>query len=380
MTEEATIDDRPEQTSPSEPPRRMGLCLCGGGITGAMYEVGCLAALEEALTDFRACDFDVFIGAASGSVVATALAGGLSAQRMYRALLDPADDFFPLQRQHLVRIDGGELRRMWSSAFLALRRLVGSVTSKPLELDVWEELERFVDSLPAGLFTVDALESFLETVLTRRGIPKTFGEMPRRLMLVANDLDAGQRAVFGVGALDDVPVARAIAASCAVPPLYAPVRIAGRDYIAGGGGESGHVDVAVGVGCELVIVLNANVPVRNDPSVKTVPTGHGPKRRVRDKGFLWVHNQATRLVTEARMQQGLAAFRSAHPDVEAVLVEPDKSEATMFMYSPMNFAARRVILEYGYKSTVARLRAERSPLRRVFEAQGMTLREHLRDA
>lgn len=373
MTDEAGLETK------NDAPRRMGLCLCGGGITGAMYEVGCLAALEHAFEDFQACDFDVFVGAASGSVVATALAGGLSAQRMYRALLDPADDFFPLQRQHLLRLDGHELRRMWSSAFLALRRLVGSVTSKPLELDVWEELERFVDSLPAGLFTVDALETFLESVLTRRGIPKTFGEMPRRLLLVANDLDAGQRAVFGVGALEDVSVARAMAASCAVPPLYAPVRVGDRDYIAGGVGESGHVDVAAGVGCGLVVVLNANVPVRNDPAAKSVPTGHGPKRRVRDKGFLWVHNQAWRLVTEARMQQGLAAFRVAHPEVEAVLVEPDRSDATMFMYSPMNFAARRVILEHGYKSTIARLRAERSPLRRAFEAQSLSMRKDLLD-
>ncbi|MDH5493814.1 MAG: patatin-like phospholipase family protein, partial [Myxococcales bacterium] len=101
--------------SNEETSRRTGLCLAGGGITGAMYEVGCLAALEDAFEDFRACDFDVYIGASSGAVVATALAGGLTAGRMYRALLDPADDFFALQRHHLLHLDMAELRRVWSS-------------------------------------------------------------------------------------------------------------------------------------------------------------------------------------------------------------------------------------------------------------------------
>ena len=86
----------------------MGLCLCGGGITGAMYEVGCLAALEDAFEGFQSSDFDVFVGSSSGSTVAAALAGGLSALRMYRALLDPSDDLFPLQRHHLLRFDTKE--------------------------------------------------------------------------------------------------------------------------------------------------------------------------------------------------------------------------------------------------------------------------------
>jgi len=356
---------------------RMGLCLGGGGITGAMYEVGCLAALEDAFDGFRATDFDVYVGASTGSVVATALAGGLPAQRLYRALLDPADDFFPLQRQHLLRFDGRELKRVWGSAFGALRRLVGSVTTRPLDVDVWYELERFTDSLPAGLFTVEALERFLDSILTRRGLPKTFAEVRPRLMLVANDLDRGQRAIFGIGAIDDVPIARALAASCAVPLLYAPVRINDRDFIAAGLGESGHVDVAVELGCDLVVMLNAMVPVRVDTGARDVPTGHGPRHRVRDKGLLWVYNQNTRMASQARLTQGLAAYRADHPDLNVLLLEPAPDDATMFMHSPMNFAARRTILEHGYTTTMKRLRMERAPIREAFEARGLFMHSEL---
>jgi hypothetical protein len=42
----------------------------------------------------------------------------------------------------------------------------------------------------------------------------------------------------------------------------------------------------------------------------------------------------------------------------------------MFMFSPMNFAARRVILEDGYRSTLRELRREGAPIRRALEKRG----------
>jgi predicted acylesterase/phospholipase RssA len=43
-----------------------------------MYQVGCLAALEDRIEAFSAGNFDVYVGTASGAAVATAMAGGLS--------------------------------------------------------------------------------------------------------------------------------------------------------------------------------------------------------------------------------------------------------------------------------------------------------------
>src|SRR5690606_25651187 len=100
----------PDRRPPVGP--KTGLCLCGGGVTGAMYEVGCLAALEDFFEGFYACDFDAFVGTGAGASVAVALAGGLRAGRLYRALLDPADDFFLLRRQHMFGFDFGEWRRV----------------------------------------------------------------------------------------------------------------------------------------------------------------------------------------------------------------------------------------------------------------------------
>ena len=354
---------------------RMGLCLSGGGVTGAMYQVGCLAALEDRIEGFAASEFDVFVGTGSGATVALALASGLNVQRMYRALLDPADDFFPLQRNHLLRIDLGELLRVFGSAIAAARRVVSSAATSPLDVNVWDELERFVDSLPAGVFTLDAYERFLTEFMQRRGVPLHFADLPRKLFIVASDLDAGKRALFGHGDLAHVPVARAVAASSAIPILYAPVEIDGRDYVDGGIGDAAHIDVAEREGCRLIVVVNPMVPVHAGADGSDVPTGHGKKHRVRDKGAIWVYNQAVRIWMEARLQLGLEQFRQAHPHTSVMMFEPKQTDATLFMYSPMNFAARRAILQEGYTQTVRRLSDPESPLRATLKAHGLRVAE-----
>lgn len=371
-----------ERAHPSGP--RTGLCLCGGGITGAMYEVGCLAALEDFFDGFYACDFDAFVGTGAGSTVAVALAGGLRAARLYRALLDPADDFFPLRRQHLLGVDGKEWRRVVSTVLSASKRSLASVIASPLETDVWHELERFIDSLPAGLFALDAYERFLGEFMERRSIPSAFSTMPKPLAVVAYDLDAGERRVFGAARASasgpsrgflDVPVESAVAASSAIPILYAPVRIDDRDYVDGGLGDEAHVDIAVELGSEAVLVLNPMVPIRSEVHLRDIPTGHGRMKRVRDKGLSWVYNQSFRMRSESRLIEGLARYRSSHPDVTVLLLEPDPSDATLFMHSPMNFAARRAILTHAYTTTYQGLRSSDSALRKLIEQRGFRAKE-----
>jgi len=363
----------PDRILPRGP--HTALCLSGGGITGAMYEVGCLAALEDFFDGFYACDFDGFVGAGAGATVAMALSGGLRASRLYRALLDPADDFFPLRRQHVLGFDSAEWKRVVSTVTSAARRSLASVIASPLETDVWNELERFVDSLPAGLFSLDAYEKFLGELMERRSIPARFDRMQKPLALVAYDLDAGERTVFGVMGRSDVPVVKAVAASTAIPILFAPVRIGERDYVDGGLGDVAHVDVAVELGAEAVLIINPMVPIRSEVHLRDIPTGHGRMKRVRDKGMLWVYNQSLRMRGESRLRTGLARFRAENPDTEVLLLEPDPSDATLFMHSPMNFAARRAILTHAYTTTYQALRVPGSPLRALIERRGFSAKD-----
>jgi predicted acylesterase/phospholipase RssA len=335
-----------------------------------MYEVGCLAALEDFFDGFYACDFDAFVGTGTGATVALALAGGLRAGRLYRALLDPADDFFSLRRQHIFSVDVDEWKRVGRTVVGAGRRALSTLIASPLDTDVWNELERFIDSLPAGLFSLDGYERFLSEFMQRRNIPSTFSLLEKPLALVAYDLDAGERRVFGPSPMLEVPVSRAVLACTAIPILFAPVRVEGRDYIDGGLGDIAHVDVATQLGCDAVLIINPMVPIRSEVGRREIPTGHGPMRRVRDKGLTWVYNQSLRIRSESRLVAGLARYRAEHPSQEVLLLEPDPSDASLFMHSPMNFAARRAILTHAYTTTYQALRVPSSPLRRMIEARG----------
>jgi hypothetical protein len=54
----------------------------GGGVTGAVYEIGCLRALEH-LLDRSVLDLDLYVGVSGGAFVASMLADGVSPADMY---------------------------------------------------------------------------------------------------------------------------------------------------------------------------------------------------------------------------------------------------------------------------------------------------------
>jgi predicted acylesterase/phospholipase RssA len=351
---------------------KIALCLPGGGITGGMYQIGALSALEDALEGLDVRQFDLYLGISSGATVASAIAGGLPVQRLYRALLDPADNYFPLERAHLTRMDLVEWRRTMVTAFTAIRSGVQSLTSRtPSPKDLWEQLDRFYDSLPAGLFTLDAFEHLLEEFFLRRGIPNSFLGMPKPLRIIAHDLDSGERILFGSPGHEDVSVARACCASMALPLFYSPVRVRDRHYIDGGFGRAAYTEAAESDGAELIILINPQVPVRAE--ITGVPTGHGARPSVRDKGLLWVYNQAVRIGVHERLHrspgEGQLTLR-----VPLLLIEPERTDAVLFMHNPASFAARRTILEYAYKTTRERVERWIDTHRELIERAGLSPR------
>lgn len=335
--------------------QKVGLCLGGGGIAGAVYAVGCLAALENRFERFRANDADLYVGTSSGAALATALAGGISVERLYRAFLDPADVFFRLQRRSLLGIDYSELKRAGRFSFMALRKALSSAIANPTEIDLWRELERFMDCLPAGVFTLDRFERFFAEFMLRREIPERFDRLPKRLLLTARDLDSGDRAVFGAGDLSDVNVSRAVAACCATPPFFSPVRIGGRDCVDGGPCDPAPVDLAEPFNCSLVVVIHPTVPAPASDQEATVPTGHGPRWNMRDKGIWGVYNQWLRLRSSSSTRPVVERFRQLHPHTEVLLLEPPAEAAAAFLRSPMNYAARRFIIDEAYAATIKQL-------------------------
>ncbi|WP_437734967.1 patatin-like phospholipase family protein [Sorangium sp. So ce1335] len=372
-TVEASGEGRPAARNAARR-ARVSLCLPGGGLTGALYQIGALAALEDGVEGIDNQSFSLYIGHGSGAAVASALAGGIPTERLYRALLDPSDNFFPLERSHLLQIDVGEWRRALSTSVVALRHAIVRLTTRgdatpnaPAQQYLFEQLDRFNDSLPAGLFRLERYERFLAEFFLRRGIPNSFRAMPRTLRIPTHDLDSGERVVFGAEGLDDVPVSLACAASLALPLFFSPVRIDNRHYIDGGLGHVAHLDLAQAAGAELTIVVSPLVPVST--AHRPVPTGHGVRESVRDKGMLWVFNQAMRIGAHARLHQAVGRTL-AEGKMQVLVLEPAPNDALLFLHNPANLRARRAILEYAYRTTRERIAVWVEKNRAVVEAMG----------
>jgi NTE family protein len=328
---------------------KVALCLPGGGVTGAMYQIGALAALEDAVSGFDANGLDLYVGTSSGASVAAALAGGIPVQRMYRALLDPADVFFPLERRHLLRMDLGEWGRALGTLLGAARHGGASFLKRapaPTPQALWEELDRLYDSLPTGVFKLEGYERFLEDFFARRGVPNNFRAISRPLRIMAHDLDSGAPVFFGDPEQDHVSVSRACIASTALPPFFSPVRIQDRFYIDAGAAQAAHLDVAARSGADVIVVVNPMVPV----NVDRVPTGHGHRSSVRDKGYLWVANQAIRIGMHTLLRESVSRIRAEH-GTDVILIEPDPTDGVLFMFSPASFTGRRTMLEHAYRAT-----------------------------
>ncbi|KYF52366.1 hypothetical protein BE08_08870 [Sorangium cellulosum] len=372
-TVEASGEGRPARRNEARR-ARVSLCLPGGGLTGALYQIGALAALEDGVEGIDNQSFSLYIGHGSGAAVASALAGGIPTERLYRALLDPVDNFFPLERGHLLQIDVGEWRRALSTSLVALRHAIVRLTTRgdaapnaSAQQYLFEQLDRFNDSLPAGLFRLERYERFLAEFFLRRGIPNSFRAMPRTLRIPTHDLDSGERVVFGAEGFDDVPVSLACAASLALPLFFSPVRIDHRHYIDGGLGHVAHLDLAQAAGAELTIVVSPLVPVST--AHRPVPTGHGVRESVRDKGMLWVFNQAMRIGAHARLHQAVGRTR-AEGKMQVLVLEPAPNDAMLFLHNPANLRARRAILEYAYRTTRERIAVWVETNRAVVEAMG----------
>ncbi len=73
----------------------IAIALAGGGPLGGIYEIGACAALADSIKGLRFEQADIYVGVSSGAVVASALANGISPDKLVRILLsDDSSEFF----------------------------------------------------------------------------------------------------------------------------------------------------------------------------------------------------------------------------------------------------------------------------------------------
>ena len=334
-------------------------------MTGAVWEIGALRALDE-LLDRSVLDLDLYVGVSGGAFVSALLAAGVAPRELY----DEGVARHPLDRvvPPLFRLGLDEvLSRSRQAPGVLFRALVEALPGREGTLS--DAALSLFELLPAGLLDSSGVRESLVEIFRRHGTPDSFAALPRPLRVVAVDLDRGEAVDFGGRGRRDVPVSRAVQASAALPGLYRPVRIGGRDYVDGGVKKTAHVNLAIREGADLVICLNPMVPLRNDGARRPLP---GP---LSGRGVAYVLDQALRIMLHGRMQYGLERYRTEHPEVDILVLQPDPADLKMFRYNILRYGARRVVAELGYRAGRQAFARRRQGWARTLARHGIRVRD-----
>jgi NTE family protein len=358
--------------TPPKHASRVAFVCGGGGITGGVFEVGALRALDEALGGGVVTNADCYAGASAGALIATLLAAGVGPRDMEQVIVRGTRNrrkLPSLKRTSVYGID----KLSWLSAAARLPVLMAKGFATSLlpgdQTGVADAIFEAMGALPSGIFTNAPLEDFVEEILRRLGHPLSFADFPKQLLVTAVNVDTGHRVVFGTPGSRDIPIPKAVRASAAVPLMFQPVRIADQDFIDGGVERNLPVDVAIQAGAHLVIAINPLVPVVNDPrSDDSLQHGF---RYLSDRGLPAVADQVFRMLVRSQVLYGLKAMRERFPEVDIVLIEPEAHDWTMFSYHPMRYSVRQGLAQHAYDMTRRRLVRDEDKLERVFARHGL---------
>ncbi len=327
--------------------RKTALVLAGGGLTGAVYEIGALRAINDLLIDRTVNDFDIFVGTSAGALVGAFLANGITPEEMMQSIAGSHPDLLPIQRRHIFNLKRSELLRTGMELPVKVGRAWWRYF-REREATLFDVAWALLDVLPAGFYDGMALEDYVRSMLERRGLCNCFSGMPKDLYVVATELDSGERAVFG-RQTPEVPISVAVAASSAVPVVYKPVRIQGREYVDGGLRGNASLDIAIEAGASLIVCVNPMVPFDNSDH-HSIPGKRYGEHYLSESGLNYIANQVTRILTHASIRYHVKQLRRAHPEVDIILIEPNPEDHAMFFYNPMRYSARLEIARYGFES------------------------------
>jgi NTE family protein len=205
------------------------LVLGVGGILGEAWMSGFLAGSSHATgIDYR--DVDAFMGTSAGSILAAQLAAGAEPQRP-REWADAPPGSGPGDGPGRLRAATERAGRLYLSAISPLAAPALSAATPAGAL----ARAGLLASIPSGTIPLEDLHARVTALRSR---------FDGRLRVVAVERASGRRVVFGGPDAPPAPVADAVVASCAIPGVFRPAVIGGREYVDGGVWSPTNVDAA----------------------------------------------------------------------------------------------------------------------------------------
>jgi predicted acylesterase/phospholipase RssA len=331
-----------------------------------VYELGVLRALEESIEGLDFNDLDIYVGVSAGAFVCAHLANGVTVGDMARSIVVP-----PFIAERFMSPALGEFVRRGARIPWLLLEAFWQQASHPGDLSLLGSLAHLSRALPVALFDGDPIQRYLAKSFALPGRSNDFRTLRRKFVVVAADLDSGQAVRFGEPPFEHVPISVAVQASSALPGLYAPVRIDGRDYVDGVLLKTLHASVALDAGTNLVVCINPIVPVDAGHASED---GHMVHASLADEGLPLVMSQTFRTLIHSRLTVGMAAYEPRYPDQDILLFEPQRDDYRMFFTNVFSFESRKLVCEHAYDRTRRSLLARAAELEPIFREHGLRLR------
>jgi NTE family protein len=354
------MDDLNELVSKSS---KTALVLAGGGLTGAVYEIGALRAIDDMLINRTVNDFDIFVGTSAGALVSAFLANGISPADMMRSLDGSYPEVKPIARKHIFNLQRSEFIRVGALLPQKLAKSWLEFLQNSQDMTFFDFVWSLMDALPAGFYDGLGLDRYVKQVIRKAGFSNSFDQISKDLSIIATDLDSGERVIFDK-TTPSIPISTAVAASSALPIVYRPIRINGHDYVDGGLRGNASLDVAIERGAELVVCINPMVPFDNNIEEMS---------HLSDKGFNLIANQVFRILTHSSIRYHIKQIRRTHPQVDIILIEPQPDDYKMFFNNPMRYSARLTIAQHGFESVTYGMASDYIQYKEELERHGIQI-------
>jgi NTE family protein len=190
--------------------------------------------------------------------------------------------------------------------------------------------------LPRGFVSTAPIREVVETFVTEDW-PAT-----ARFWAISADYGTGRRVAFGRDGAPAATVGEAVAASCAIPGFYHPVRIDGRRYVDGGICSVSNLDLLCDEGLDLVICLN---PM----SSLAQATGGSPADRM-----------AAIMRSAAGRRLGHEARKLRESGTRVLILQPGAQDVALMGFNLMSGTRRLEVTEQARRSVGQELRAVRA--------------------
>lgn len=260
--------------------KKIGLVLSGGGVKAAAFHIGVCLALKEKGFKFAGGTKDLvrhlypdsdpktirlYVGSSAGSFVSSVLAAGYDVESLINAFQIGSGKRLRYPQEHIKALKPLSYRHIFAmNGRSIMNYLPQTIFGRSLLSGGFEALVKSGFKIN-GLFTTNNLERYLRKYVL---VENDFSRLGVELYLVASQLNHTRKAIFGpfpdsykdssTQYVNYASISEAVAASVALPPVYAPYEVRRPDgkgihYYDGEIRETLSAHIAADHGCDLVI-------------------------------------------------------------------------------------------------------------------------------